>query len=77
MGGSFMSVCNGLSKADEAAANKLAAYILMPADLLEQAISDVLRETGETKMGPMHLEAVAEKLKVSTTALSVRLGIPT
>jgi len=73
----FMSVRNGLSKVDEAAANKLAAYILMPADLLEQAIADVLEMTGETRLSPLHVEAIAERLKVSTTALSMRLGVPT
>jgi len=71
-----MSVRNGLGKKDEAAANRLASYILMPSDLLEQAIADVLKETGEAKIGPHHLESVAKKLKVSTTALSTRLGIP-
>ena len=50
---------------DERAANLLAADILMPADMLGQAVIDA--------GGWKNLNRIAEKLKVSRTALSSRL----
>jgi Zn-dependent peptidase ImmA (M78 family) len=68
-----------VSDADEGAANKLASEILIPADLLGQAVADVMGSPGldpGAYMNEQHLEAIAEKMKVSTTTLAIRLGIP-
>jgi Zn-dependent peptidase ImmA (M78 family) len=68
-----------VSDADERAANKLAAEILMPADLLGQAAADVIGASGVAsgeRMSEQHLAEIAKKLKVSTTALAIRLGVP-
>ena len=68
-----------ISDADERAANKLAAEILMPADLLGQAAMDVIGapnfQQGE-RLSEQHLAAIASKLNVSITALAIRLGVP-
>ncbi|WP_298136344.1 ImmA/IrrE family metallo-endopeptidase [Acidiferrobacter sp.] len=58
-----------LSDIDERAANRLAADILMPADMLGRAAADA--------GGLKNLDQVAANLKVSRTALSIRLGLPT
>ncbi|WP_414041231.1 ImmA/IrrE family metallo-endopeptidase [Acidithiobacillus sp. M4-SHS-6] len=59
----------GLGPSDERAANRLAADILMPADMLGQAAVDA--------GGLKNLDQIAAKLKVSKNALSIRLGAPT
>ena len=58
---------SGLSNAQEAEANRLAADILMPRRLLNQAIEDMEDPT---------IPALAKKFKVSESAMSIRLGIP-
>lgn len=61
-----------ISDPDERAANKLAAEILMPADLLGRAAV----ENG-LQLNERNLDALAEALDVSATALATRLGVPT
>ena len=58
-----------MSDADERAANKLAAEILMPADMLGKAALAV--------GGLEDLSKLARELHVSKTALAIRLGVPT
>ena len=60
-----------ISDPDERAANKLAAEILMPADLLGRAAV----ENG-LQLNERNLDALATALDVSTTALAIRLGVP-
>lgn len=57
---------SGLSTIEEVHANRLAADILMPYALIEQAI----------KKGAKTISALAGALFVSPQAISVRLGIP-
>lgn len=68
-----------LSEADEQAANQLAATILMPVDLLRKVAAGVvgLQSAQDAQLSVRHLAEVAGLLKVSPTALSIRLGIPT
>jgi Zn-dependent peptidase ImmA (M78 family) len=61
-----------VSDPDERAANKLAAEILMPVDLLGRASV----ENG-LQLNERDLDALAKALGVSTTALAIRLGVPT
>ena len=68
-----------ISDTDEREANKLAAEILMPADLVGQAAVEVIGAPGVTsgeRLSERHLAGVAKNLEVSTTALSIRLGVP-
>jgi IrrE N-terminal-like domain len=58
---------SGLSTAQEAAANKLAADIIMPFSLINAL----------QRSGIVSVEALAESLGVSKTAMMIRLGIPT
>jgi Zn-dependent peptidase ImmA (M78 family) len=58
---------SGLSTAEEAQANKLAAQILMPNSLIESLVTSGIRD----------VEALANTLQVSATAMKIRLGIPT
>ena len=60
-----------ISDPDERAANKLAAEILMPADLLGRAAV----ENG-LQLNERNLDALAKTPDVSTTALAIRLGVP-
>ena len=57
---------SGLSSAEEAEANKLAAEILMPRDLIKELVRSGLKD-------PVSL---AERLQVSVPAIKIRLGIP-
>lgn len=57
---------SGLSNAQEAQANRLAADILMPFSLINQL----------TNGGIKAIDALAAKLGVSQAALQIRLGIP-
>ena len=57
---------SGLSSFDEVRANRLAADILMPFDLIEQAI----------KSGTKNVQDLAALFRVSPQAMSVRLEIP-
>ena len=57
---------SGLSTFEEVRANRLAADILMPFDLLEKAIKD----------GKKSVQDLASLFRVSTQAMSVRLEIP-
>jgi Zn-dependent peptidase ImmA (M78 family) len=58
---------SGLSTREEAEANRLAADILMPYKLIRSLVSE----------GYKSMPALAEKLGVSKTAMSIRLNIPT
>lgn len=58
---------SGLSTLEEVHANRLAAEILMPYALIEEAL----------KKGARTINALAGALFVSPQAISVRLGIPT
>jgi|SRR5579872_1265348 len=58
---------SGLSTKEEADANKLAAYILMPLPLIKSLAAQ----------GVNDVDSLAEKLQVSRTAMKIRLGIPT
>ena len=57
---------SGLSGSLERQANNYAANLLMPWHLINNAIEE----------GANSIEELAEKLKVSRTAMSIRLGIP-
>jgi Zn-dependent peptidase ImmA (M78 family) len=57
---------SGLSSAEEAEANKLAAQILMPRDLIKEL----------KRSGVKDVEGLADHLQVSVPAMKVRLGIP-
>ena len=57
---------SGLSSFDEVRANRLAADILMPLDLIEEAIKD----------GAKSVQELSELFRVSPQAMSVRLEIP-
>lgn len=57
---------SGLSNAIEAAANKLAADILMPWHLVNKAVDS----------GMNTIEALAREFNVSNSAMAIRLGIP-
>jgi uncharacterized protein DUF955 len=57
---------SGLSNAQEAMANKLAADILMPWNLVNQKI----------KEGVDTVEALAQQFNVSISAMAIRLGVP-
>ncbi len=57
---------SGLSNAQEAMANKLAADILMPWNLVNQKI----------KEGINTVEELAQQFNVSTSAMAIRLGVP-
>jgi IrrE N-terminal-like domain len=57
---------SGLSTLEEVRANRLAAEILMPFDLIEQAI----------KKGAKNVQDLAALFRVSAQAMSVRLEIP-
>ncbi|WP_163054989.1 ImmA/IrrE family metallo-endopeptidase [Acidithiobacillus ferrooxidans] len=61
-----------ISDPDERAANKLAAEILMPADLLGRAAVD-----NGLQLNERNLDALAQTMDVSTTALAIRFGVPT
>ncbi len=58
---------SGLSSTEEAAANKMAAHILMPFSLINALVSAGLND----------VRSLAERLQVSKTAMKIRLGIPT
>jgi len=58
---------SGLSSAEEAAANKMAAHILMPFSLINSLVSS----------GVTDVTDLAARLQVSQTAMKIRLGIPT
>ena|SRR5271155_881491 len=58
---------SGLSTAEEVAANKLAAHILMPFSLINSLVSSGINDVG----------LLATRLQVSKTAMAIRLGIPT
>jgi hypothetical protein len=58
---------SGLTNAEEAAANKMAAHILMPFSLINSLVS----------AGVNDVPSLAARLQVSKTALKIRLGIPT
>jgi hypothetical protein len=58
---------SGLSSAEEAAANKMAAHILMPFSLINSLVSAGITDVSE----------LAGRLQVSQTAMRIRLGIPT
>jgi hypothetical protein len=57
---------SGLSSAEETAANRLAADILMPFPLIQNLISAGVRD----------VESLAERFQVSQAAMKIRLGIP-
>ena len=57
---------SGLSNAQEAMANKLAADILMPWSLVNQKI----------KEGIDTVEELAQQFNVSISAMAIRLGVP-
>ncbi len=57
---------SGLPSAQEAMANKLAADILMPWNLVNQKISE----------GIDTVEKLAQVFNVSTSAMAIRLGVP-
>jgi Zn-dependent peptidase ImmA (M78 family) len=59
---------SNLSGPIEAEANKFASNLLMPMDL----ISEIVSERGERNP-----QEIADELKVSETALRIRLGLPT
>ena len=68
-----------MSDADEREANKLAAEILMPADMLGRAAAEVIGAPGikqGQRLSEGNLSDVAKALNVSTTALAIRLGVP-
>ncbi len=68
-----------ISDADERAANKLAAEILMPANLLSQVAAEVVGVSGihaGAGVSPKYIDDIARKLDVSTTALAIRLCMP-
>ncbi len=58
---------SGLSSAEEAAANKMAAHILMPFSLINSLVSAGINDVA----------SLAARLQVSQTAMKIRLGIPT
>ena len=58
---------SGLSSKEEADANKLAAYILMPFSLINDLVNSGIKD----------IPTLAAKLQVSQLALKIRLGIPT
>jgi predicted transcriptional regulator len=57
---------SGLSNAQEAMANKLAADILMPWNLVNQRIQE----------GVDTIEELAEQFNVSISAMAIRVGVP-
>lgn len=57
----------GMSNRQEAEANKFAAALLMPMDLIES----------EMEAGNTTVSGLANKFQVSPTAMSIRLGLPT
>jgi Zn-dependent peptidase ImmA (M78 family) len=57
---------SGLSTAEEIAANRLAAQILMPMELIQTLISQ----------GVNDVPSLAAKFQVSQAAMKIRLGIP-
>lgn len=57
---------SGLSTKQESEANKLAADILMPWHLINQALNEPFKT----------IKDLAERFKVSPSAMSIRLGIP-
>jgi Zn-dependent peptidase ImmA (M78 family) len=57
---------SGLTNAEEAAANKLAAEILMPRPLIKELV----------RSGYKDPESLAQRLEVSIPAIKIRLGIP-
>jgi hypothetical protein len=57
---------SGLSSREEAEANRLAADILMPYDLIDRLMTRGIKE----------IDALADALKVSKSAIKIRLGVP-
>jgi Zn-dependent peptidase ImmA (M78 family) len=57
---------SGMSSKEEAAANRLAADILMPHALIRALVAEGVRE----------VEILANRLQVSLPAMKIRLGIP-
>lgn len=57
----------GISNRQEREANEFAADLLMPRDLIEQALKD----------GYTSVEKLADLFKVSKIAMGIRLGLPT
>ena len=57
---------SGLSTAEEVAANRLAAQILMPMELIQTLISQGVNE----------VPSLAARFQVSQAAMKIRLGIP-
>jgi hypothetical protein len=58
---------SGMSSREEAQANKFAADVLMPFSLIQTLL----------KQGVHTVAEMAKQLEVSTTAMSIRLGVPT
>ena len=58
---------SGLSTTEEAAANRLAADILMPFPLIQSVIASGIND----------VSILANKFQVSQIAMKIRLGIPT
>lgn len=56
-----------LTNSQEAAANRFAADLLMPRELISEAINQ----------GTTHVRDLAKLFNVSETAMSIRLGLPT
>lgn len=63
----YLLRAEGMSNSQEAEANRFAADLLMPRDLISDAISS----------GVTDVDGLAKLFKVSTIAMSIRLGLPT
>lgn len=63
----YLLRAEGMSNFQEAQANRFAADLLMPRNLISRAISS----------GVTDVAALARLFKVSETAMSIRLGLPT
>lgn len=63
----YLLRANGLSNAQEAEANQFAADLLMPRHLISQAMNS----------GTTSVDTLAKLFRVSTIAMSIRLGLPT
>jgi Zn-dependent peptidase ImmA (M78 family) len=63
----YLLRAEGMSNAQEAQANRFAADLLMPRDLISKAIAE----------GTSDVAGLARLFKVSEIAMSIRLGLPT
>ena len=63
----YLLRAEGMSNRQEAEANKFAASLLMPMDLIE----------AEMEAGNTTVSGLANRFQVSPTAMSIRLGLPT